>query len=404
MRPTESRKEVAAKKAALRASLPDLFKRASSDPKAAEEALRACAILRQKPPTLLLTQENIFRTLSPVEISKSLGLLAKSRDSVSLSTVLTALRMKQLGDRTTAVQVGRAFNSNVAKILRQNTKAKESSKQVKEKPAVVVTESTVADAASVVLWILIRLFELPDPKGRSVLPLAAKLIQSLGEIWRHSNRAETAELAVGFFHSLRKNLKRSVYSDLEDDIEVSEFIRDANSELVDWARFVLLDGRLKDLQTAVRIAEDGERTKMLSELQETCRTRQSQLLPQLVEWVAQEVEQGKRIRKPLIAADQSQSSDLNYVAVSLLNAWDAAPEGDRAARTLASVERLARELFNVEFASTVGEVVRYDEGQHEITPSGTVATTSVEVVRPGVRWSDGTRTRALVRTLVRPID
>lgn len=96
-------------------------------------------------------------------------------------------------------------------------------------------------------------------------------------------------------------------------------MRDANSNLADWARFVLLDGRLKDLQNAVRIAEDDERTKMLSELQETCRTHSSQLLPQLVEWVAQEVEQGKRIRKPLIPADQSQSSDLNYVAVSLLN-------------------------------------------------------------------------------------
>lgn len=122
MRPTESRKEVAAKKAALRASLPNLFKRASSDPKAAQEALRACAILRQKPPTLLLTKENIFRALSSVEISKSLGLLSKSRDSISLSTALTALRMKQLGDRTTAVQVAKAFNSNVAKILGQKQK------------------------------------------------------------------------------------------------------------------------------------------------------------------------------------------------------------------------------------------------------------------------------------------
>ena len=321
-----------------------------------------------------------------------------------MSTVLTALRMKQLGDRTTAVQVAKAFNSNVAKILGQDTKAKKSSKQVKEKPAVVFTESTVADAASVVLWLLIRLFEFPERNRRPVLPVAVKLIQSLREIWRHSNRAETAEIAVGFFHSLRKNVKRSVYVDLEEDIEISAFMRDANSNLADWARFVLLEGRLKDLQTAVRIAEDDERTKILSELQETCRTRSSQLLPQLVEWVAQEVEQGKRIRKPLIPADQSQSSDLNYVAVSLLNAWDAAPEGERAARALASVERLARELFSVEFANTVGDVVQYDERQHELTPSGTVATASVKVVRPGVRWSDGTRTRSLVRTLVRPID
>ncbi len=332
-------------------------------------------------------------------------MLSTSSEFISMSTVLTALRMKQLSDTTTTIQVAKAFNSNVAKILRQRKKTtRKSSDHFKAKPGVVFTESTVVDAASVVLWMLIRLFDSADLNRRPVFPLAIKLVQSLKQIWRHSDRARTAETAVGFFQSLRKNVKRSVYADLEDEMEISEFIREANSNLADWARFVLLAGRLKDLQTTVRLAEKDEQTKMLSELQETCRTRSSQVLPQVVEWVAQEVEKSKRIRKPLVAADGSQSSDLNYVSVSLLNAWDAAPEGDRAARALVSIERLARELFRVELGNTVGEVVPYDERQHEITPSGAPATRSVEVVRPGVRWSDGTRTRSLVRALVKPID
>ena len=403
-RRSESRKDVAAKKAFLKASLPDLFRKASSDPKAAQEALRACATVRQKPPTSLLTEENIFRAFSPIEISKSLGLLSNSTDCVSFSVALTALRMKELSDRKTAIQVAKALNSNVAKLLAQTTKSKKSSKQVKEKPKVVLTQSTVADAAAVVLWILIRLFELSERNRSAVLPLAVALIQSLREIWWHSDRAETAELVVSFLHSLRRNLKRSIYVDLEDNMEVSAFIREANSELVDWARFALLEGRLKDLKAAVRTAERDERAKMLSQLQETCQTHSSQLLPELVEWVAQEIDQGKRVRKPLVAADESQSSNLNYVAVSLLDAWDAAGEGDRAARALVSIERLARELFRVEFANAVGEILRYDERQHEMTPQGTPVTTNVEVVRPGVRWSDGTRTRSLIRTLVRSID
>lgn len=400
---SESRKELAAKKAALKASLPSLLQRASSDPKAAEEALRVCATLKKKPPTSVLTQENIFRALSPIEISKSLGLLSRARNSVSLSSPLTALRMKQLNDRKTAVQIAKALTLNISKVLGANAKPRKSSKRVKEQPIIVVTESTVADASSVVLWILTRLVELSE-RSKSPVELSVALIKSLREIWWRSDRAETAQLVVSFFHSLRRNLKRAIFVDLEDNAEVSAFMRAANSELIDWARFVLLEGRLKELQAAVRTAEGDERTKMLSQLQETCITHSSQLLPEVVEWVAQEIEQGKRVRKPLVAADASQSSDLNYVAVSLLDAWNAASEGDRAARSLVSIERLARELFNVEFTDSVGAVIRFDERQHEITPSGKAATANVTVVRPGVRWSDGTRIKSLVRTLVTPIN
>lgn len=189
--------------------------------------------------------------------------------------------------------------------------------------------------------------------------------------------------------------------DIDDDTEIALFIREANSALLDWARFALLDGRLKDLQTVLRLSKDDERTKILSELQHVCRTHSSQVLPQLIEFVAQEVEQDKPTRKPLIAADESQSSDLNYIAVSLLNAWDAAPEGERSTRTLQSIRQLDRELFNVEFANIPGEIVTYDERQHEITPPGSRVTTNVEIMRPGIQWSDGTRVRSLVRAVVR---
>lgn len=198
-KPTETKKDAAAKRSALRASLPDLLKRANASPEAAQEALRAFITLRLKPPTLLLNEENIVRALSSVEISKSLGLLSKSKDSVSLSTALTALRMKELVDRKSIVLVSKAINSNVTKIVGQGPRPKKTSKQVKENRSVAFAESTVVDAASVILWIVARLFESQDGGRRPVLPLAIKLIHSLEQIWRHSDAAETAEIVVGFF-------------------------------------------------------------------------------------------------------------------------------------------------------------------------------------------------------------
>lgn len=77
-KPIKSENKSAANKAALRASLPDLLKSASSGPEAAQAALRACTILHQKTPIALLTKKNIIGALSLKEIPKSLDYLSSS--------------------------------------------------------------------------------------------------------------------------------------------------------------------------------------------------------------------------------------------------------------------------------------------------------------------------------------
>lgn len=401
------KKAADAKKAELRASLPDLLTRAADSAEAAQVALRACSVLRRKPPTVLLTQENIVRALSALEISKSLSLLFRSKDYVDVSPALTALRISGSHghvpiDIKSIIQISKAVTSNISKIVGETVKSKKSSKQVKEKAEVVFTESTVADASGVVLWIMSRMFESQASTRTPVLPLGMRLVHALELMWRHSEQSKTAGIAVVFFHSLRRAVTKSAYSDLEDDNEIAAFIRDANAALLDWSRFALLEGRLKDVQTALQLAKGEERSKILSELQSICRTSPSQVLPQLIEWTAQQVQADKPLPKSLTAADESQSSDLDYVTVSLLSAWDSATDGARSARTLASIQKLARELFNVEFVNSPGEVIPYDERRHEVTESGYAASADVEVVRPGIQWSDGTRTRFLVRAVVRP--
>lgn len=400
---TESKKEVKARKAALRASLPDLLNKATASPQAAQEALRAHAALRRKPPTQLLTEENIFRALPSVEIARSLGLLSRSKDCVSLSTALTALRMKQL-DKKSVIQVSKAITSNVRKIVGQKTKSKTNSTRIKEKQYVIFEEPTVADAASVILWLITELFELPDRQQRSSIGVAINLLHTLDEIWRHSGQSEAAEIIVGFFHNLRRQVKRSVYADLEDDPQIEALIRDADSALVDHAKFAVMGGRLKDLDNTLRLlADDRKRGELLSVLALLCQERASQILPETVEWVARHKGGRSNDLKAPVAADESQSSALNYVSASLLAAWDASHEGHRSQRSLESVEKLAQELFKVRLMGTPGEVVTYDERSHVTDHSNVTDAGEVEVVRPGVRWSDGIRVRVLVRAIVKPV-
>ena len=248
-----------------------------------------------------------------------------------------------------------------------------------------------------------RLVESQDRRRHSVLPVAVNLLHTLNQIWRHSDQAASAEIVVGFFQSLSRHVKRSVYVDLEDDPDIAALLRDANAALVDHAKTALIEGRLKDLETSLRVlGSDRARSELLLALRQLCQQRASQILPETVEWVARHVGERSKDLKAPVAADESQSSALNYVSASLLAAWDASHEGRYAKRSLENVEKLAHELFKVDLLGTPGEVVTYDERSHVTDQSSIADSAEVEVVRPGVRWSDGIRTRVLVRATVKP--
>ena len=125
-------------------------------------------------------------------------------------------------------------------------------------------------------------------------------------------------------------------------------------------------------------------------------------MPEAIEWVARQIEHRRKNVNAPVAADASQSSELHYIATSLLSAWDASHEGAQSQRSLESVQRLARELFKVDLAGSPGEVVAYDERLHALSQNTDVPA-EVEIVRPGVRWSDGVRTRFLVRAVVKAL-
>jgi hypothetical protein len=217
-------------------------------------------------------------------------------------------------------------------------------------------------------------------------------------------------IAVTFFNSLRRVLPKSSYADLEEEYagpkeetQIATLVREANSALFEEAKYALLDGRLKELQTVLNsIPEERERKILLTELQDLCQKRPSEITPEAMEWVARQIDDRRKNVNAPVAADESQSSELHYIATSLLSAWDASPEGVQSQRSLENVQRLARELFKVDLAGSPGEIVTYDERLHSLIQNAGVPA-EVEIVRPGVRWSDGVRTRFLVRAVVKAL-
>lgn len=145
------------------------------------------------------------------------------------------------------------------------------------------------------------------------------------------------------------------------------------------------------------------RERYYSTLREICETRQSDLLPEAVEWVARHAQVEHTNSRIPTAADESQSVALDYVSACLLSAWDAASDGEQSKRTLDNVRHMAQELFKLKLSGIFGDAVRYDERQHDLKLVTEHTPEKVKVVRPAIVWSDGVRSRIIVSALVEPL-
>lgn len=381
----------AKEKADLRASLSDFLEKADSSPDAARAALRTSLQLGLK------------------ETSHSLGVLSASQIALDLSAGLSALQdlvKQQQPDLRALLTIAKAVTGRLTKLITPSVRKPKGggSKTKKAEPQIVFTGLSLSSAIDLALWILARLFDPHASNRRSAYAVALRLVQMVDTIWRRSLPPSGASPVVSFLRSLPRVLPKAVYSELEEEPSIAAFIQDAKSALAQEAETALLEARLKDLDSIVALAKkDGKNGDLLlSHLLSICRSRPSELMTEAVEWLAQQTERDTlRVKSPT-AFDESQSSALNYVAICLLAAWDASAEGEKGARALESTQRLARELFKVDLVGTLGQVVSYQEREHELSSPVSPVPTTVRLVRPGVRWSDGIRTRFLVRAIVEP--
>ncbi|MBC8028795.1 MAG: hypothetical protein H7Z16_01680 [Pyrinomonadaceae bacterium] len=399
----------AQEKSDLRVLLSDSLESAHLNPDAAKAALRASLDLRLKVPVVLLTRQNLASTLSLREISASLERLSVSGAVWDLSAGLYALQdlaKQRQPDSKALLSIAKAVTTKLTKMVTPPVRKPKGALPAikKDEPVIVFTGRTLASSTDLALWLLPRLFEHQSSSRRSGYRVALRLVQMVEIIWQRSLPRPSSLPIISFLRSLANVLPKADYSDFEDEPTIVAFSAAANAALIQEAEIALLEGRLKELDSILTFAKrDGKRGDiLLSHLRSICRNRPSEVVPEAVEWIARQTERENPKIKTPTAADESQASTLNYVVVCLLAAWDAAAEGSKAARALESTQRLARDLFKVDLAGRPGQIVDYEEQQHELSSPVKPAPTRVRLIRPGVLWSDGIRTRFLVRAIVEP--
>jgi len=393
-------------KAKLRAFLVEALPRVDYEPEIARQAVASFLRLGLKVPQILLQTELVADVVPPHEIPKLLPRLARAYTVYDLAAALSALQHS--GSRTRLHQRSLiSIATGVSKKLRKIASPSLDNSQdahLTNRPEVLFTEGTLACLADFALWALARIFETSSTYNKSTYTAAIRLTEAVASTWRHTLHQE-GRPAVLFVQDLSKVLPKRIYTDLIDESSVVDFIDESRQALAKDAEAALLQTRIADLDDIFRIVrrDQSEYQRLIAQLIEV-RRQTNTIGAQAEEWLADEIERDKPSFKPPTAVDESQSSALNYVAVSLLAAWDAAPEGDKAARAFESTKRLAKELFKVELFGSPGDITAFSERDHDLTKETTDGTRTVRVVRPAVRWSDGIRIRTLVRAVVEPVN
>jgi hypothetical protein len=398
-------------RAELSARLPELIGQASFNSEASREALHAYLRLRIPVPPELLTAKNLSDGLSAREIAGSINRFAKSKVYLEISETLIAIRLaaaRQLevsADKKFLSSLSRVITSKLLTLSGEVGSKKPRKHSSKTASKIRVTPLTISSGADLALWIIRTVGERKKQTRGSAHLLAARWVKTIYMLWRSCPGGQGLSYAAKFLRQLRSTVSPSAYASLMEQPEVISFFKDALSSAIEEAPQALLDGRLNDLEAYLSVVRNDEngRSKYLSRLLEVCRNQQGDLLPEAVEWVARQSESDNAKPKSPTAADESQSYALNYLSLCLLSSWDAASEGQAGVQTLKNVRHLARELFKVDLIGTPGEIVRYNHREHDLGSSKVDSPNQVKIARPGVQWSDGIRSRVLVRALVEPV-
>jgi hypothetical protein len=326
-----------------------LLAQVASYPDAAHAALQNSLKLRGQVPEVLITKDTIAAALSLDEITRSLDRLSVSRVCLDLSAALAAVGDLVRRNSTHADQqsLSNITKSLTSKLIRLGKPTKPG--QLRTKTAPTFLKSTFLAAADLSIWILSR--GVNDRSGKSAVgySLALRWLRTLEFIWRRSSSDLPVWSAIRFLRSLERAVPISIYARLKGEPDVAGFMRATESALIEEAENALIAGRVGDLEKSLGVIAENtaKRDQLLSRLRGVCLKQSSNILPEAAEWVARHVQVSSSSAEMLTAADESQSSSLDYISLCLLSAWDAASGGGRSLETLENVRRLARDLFAI---------------------------------------------------------
>jgi len=268
---------------------------------------------------------------------------------------------------------------------------------------VYFTASTIVALSDLASWTVRTARSSVTRRSAEPLSLLTPWISAVDSLWKRAHDGADGRILVQFWRDVSSAAGHGSVENLKSDPGVAAF----TATMWDAARLTattaLRQGHLEILRSlaALLSGEGGEWKGILDHLRSVAESARSTIPEASLDWLAREAKEPSS--RQLSAADESQSGALGYAAQALLAAWDARTEGSRSRVAYDAVQSMTQQLSKVDLVGTPGDVVKFDELQHELHGNPGPRPDSVRILRPGVRWSDGIRHRMVVRAIAEAV-
>lgn len=388
-------------KAELRRQLPALLESAATNAEARPATVKACLATQTPVPPTLLDPWVLASSLTGQELLAALGRLATRTVTHDFSAALSALRSRLdrelTSGETTRQKLVRLAATTPQKILRVAMGSGKPRRQRSAVPPVFVTPATIAALADLAAWTV-----KTATAGRSRSPadprsVAAPWIAAVDALWQRVSADTDARVLAQFWREISLAVGPAALGSVRADSRVAAFLSRKREAVRLTAITAFQQGRIDTLRSleALHAGEEADWNGVLEYFRSTCTSSGATIPETSLDWLSRQSEEATP--RNLTAADESQSAALEYAAAALIAAWDAIKEGPRSRETYEAVQGLARALFRLELVGAPGDIVPFDELQQELLGASKERPVTVKLIRPGIRWSDGIRSRTVVR-------
>ena len=319
------------------------------------------------------------------------------------SAVLVALRARldrELRSGTSSRQgLVRVATTIPPKVLRLST-TPTGPRRRKSRDQVFITASTIAAFADLAVWVVKTARTADKRTPPDLRSLAVPWISAVDALWQSAPAGADSRVLAQFWRDVSSALGPTGLESVKSDPRVLAFSARKRDAIRSLATTALHEGRLETLESVeVLLASEEKEWKALLDHFRAASTSAGSKVPEVsIDWLARQLQVAPR--RHLTASDESQAGALDYAAGALLAAWDARSEGPRSQEAYEAIRSMSEAVFKLELVGSPGDRVAYDEGLHELPDRATTPSSAVKLLRPGVRWLDGVRSRTVVRATV----
>lgn len=358
--------------------------------------LRAFLSIRENPPPNILQAPTISGALIPTDILGYSRRLSICSEAFEASQIFLSLGY-YLQERMKAQVQLRMINSIVLGICKWMNWVE--SKQAR---LTAGTEIAVVDLINLLIQKIDCLQKAKGSKRLRIGKNITHLTDLLLELAVKSNFAETFLKVMGVLKLIGEKISSSIFEKMLEEATRYQLFEQLIERIPIYSKKFLDDGRVDKIRDLAMVVPNimGADSRFKAFVEDFWKKGGEKLPDEVRKFIRGYlgIIEGT-IPMGIVLADESEGFHIFQLATALLLSWEACADSPKAAEAFNVFKLVAKNFFNIRISEEVGNIVTFDPKLHEI-PGTSIEEGQVRVLRPWIEWSEGSKSRVLIRAIV----